>query len=279
MPRPRARRARRACRCSCRGSARGDRCRARCGPLRDRVRARVALVGVVELDDHVCFSSRRRRRTGSRSGRRPTCPEPKSGWRPVPAPIVAMIASEFDATGSESTRMFHGLSAGNIGAAAPAGEHGRRRRAPAPRRRSRAPSQLLQERVGPVEQHQVACAPAPTGSERPALRRRRRRVRRGPRYRSASVARGTHLEGVILVLRRPGRPAELANGPDRPRCPPPRRAPAGGTARASRRDRARPAGTCVPAAGSSRWSKTSSSFAPSRSRVTYARTRCLTSWL
>ena len=30
----------------------------------------------------------------------------------MPVPIVATIASEFGATGSESTRMFHGLSAG-----------------------------------------------------------------------------------------------------------------------------------------------------------------------
>src|SRR5262245_40197173 len=42
-------------------------------------------------------------------------PEPKSGWRPIPVPIVAMTASEFDAAGSESTLMFHGLSAGNTG--------------------------------------------------------------------------------------------------------------------------------------------------------------------
>ena len=31
----------------------------------------------------------------------------------MPVPIVAMIAAEFAATGSESTRRFHGLSAGN----------------------------------------------------------------------------------------------------------------------------------------------------------------------
>ena len=38
----------------------------------------------------------------------------------------------------------------------------------------------------------------------------------------------------------------------------------------------RPAGTCVPESGSSRWSNTSSSVRPSRSRVTYASTRCRT---
>jgi hypothetical protein len=50
-------------------------------------------------------------------------PEPKSGWSPVPAPIVAMIAVEFAATGSESTRSFHGLSAGK--SEQPASECGR----------------------------------------------------------------------------------------------------------------------------------------------------------
>jgi hypothetical protein len=40
-------------------------------------------------------------------------PEPKSGWRSTAAPMLATSASEFAATGSESTRTFHGLSAGN----------------------------------------------------------------------------------------------------------------------------------------------------------------------
>src|SRR5436309_2882047 len=41
-------------------------------------------------------------------------PEPKSGWRPMPGPIVLTIAEEFDATGSESTRTFHQLFEGKI---------------------------------------------------------------------------------------------------------------------------------------------------------------------
>jgi hypothetical protein len=59
-------------------------------------------------------------------------PERKSGWSPVPVPIVATIAAEFAATGSESTRMFQGLSGGNI--AQPA----RRGRWAAPPSRSKA---------------------------------------------------------------------------------------------------------------------------------------------
>ena len=42
-------------------------------------------------------------------------PEPKSGWRPVSTPIDAIICAEFAATGSLSTRSFHGLFAGKIG--------------------------------------------------------------------------------------------------------------------------------------------------------------------
>src|SRR5438477_5789885 len=42
-------------------------------------------------------------------------PEPKSGWRPTPLPIDAISGAEFVATGSESTRWFHALSAGKIG--------------------------------------------------------------------------------------------------------------------------------------------------------------------
>src|SRR3989442_1392594 len=39
-------------------------------------------------------------------------PEPKSGWRPVSAPIEAMTAAELAATGRRSTRSFHGFEAG-----------------------------------------------------------------------------------------------------------------------------------------------------------------------
>src|SRR3954465_11285925 len=41
-------------------------------------------------------------------------PEPKSGWSGAPRPIALIIAAEFFATGSVSTRAFHGLSAGKI---------------------------------------------------------------------------------------------------------------------------------------------------------------------
>src|SRR5512132_1149629 len=40
-------------------------------------------------------------------------PEPKSAWRPVETPIVAMIAAELRATGSVSTRRFQGFDFGN----------------------------------------------------------------------------------------------------------------------------------------------------------------------
>src|SRR5260370_1366477 len=39
--------------------------------------------------------------------------EPKSGWRLVEAPMLAMYASERGSTGSPETSRFHGLSAGN----------------------------------------------------------------------------------------------------------------------------------------------------------------------
>src|SRR5262245_63301696 len=42
-------------------------------------------------------------------------PEPKSGCRPVPAPIDWIICAEFAATGSESTRWFHAFEAGKTG--------------------------------------------------------------------------------------------------------------------------------------------------------------------
>src|SRR5436305_14680319 len=42
-------------------------------------------------------------------------PEPKSAWRPVEVPIEAMIAAESAATGSRSTRRFHGFEAGKAG--------------------------------------------------------------------------------------------------------------------------------------------------------------------
>ena len=53
-------------------------------------------------------------------------PEPKSGWRPVPAPIDPMIAAESGATGRRSTRRFHGFEAGKTGQ--PASRGSRRRR-------------------------------------------------------------------------------------------------------------------------------------------------------
>src|SRR5581483_11835474 len=42
-------------------------------------------------------------------------PEPKSAWRPVPAPIDWISCAEFAATGSASTRWFHALSDGKTG--------------------------------------------------------------------------------------------------------------------------------------------------------------------
>ena len=137
-------------------------------------------------------------------------PEPKSGWRPVPAPMLAMIASEFDATGSESTRVFHGLSAGNIGAAGQPGSMGgaaEHQHRDADRERLHSSS-----RSGSVRLNSIR-----------SLRTRSHRKRKTSPASSPSpcttcsqvsvdfVARGTYLEGVILVLRRPGRPAELAN--------------------------------------------------------------------
>src|SRR5262245_48610772 len=118
-------------------------------------------------------------------------PEPKSGWRPVPTPIVAMIASEFGATGSESTRRFQGLSAGNTAqppssarwappprsstadtiaavltaagvTASPPTDAGSCAAALCARLRL---SQLLQERVDPVEQQQVGSHPLPAVAE------------------------------------------------------------------------------------------------------------------
>src|SRR5579871_1243088 len=40
-------------------------------------------------------------------------PEPKSGCRPIPAPMKLMIALEFESTGAEEISLFHRLSAGN----------------------------------------------------------------------------------------------------------------------------------------------------------------------
>src|SRR5205823_15079365 len=48
-------------------------------------------------------------------------PEPKSAWRPVEAPIEAMTAAELDATGSLSTRRFHGFDFGKTGQRGAAG--------------------------------------------------------------------------------------------------------------------------------------------------------------
>src|SRR5579862_1537640 len=42
-------------------------------------------------------------------------PEPKSGCKPVVSPIDWISCAEFAATGSVSTRSFHGFVAGNIG--------------------------------------------------------------------------------------------------------------------------------------------------------------------
>ena len=42
-------------------------------------------------------------------------PDPKSGWTGSPRPMAAMIAAEFLATGSRSTRWFQALFAGKIG--------------------------------------------------------------------------------------------------------------------------------------------------------------------
>src|SRR3569833_2575722 len=51
-------------------------------------------------------------------------PEPKSGWRPVEPPIEAMICAESAATGSVSTRWFHGLFTGKTGHAGAEGARG-----------------------------------------------------------------------------------------------------------------------------------------------------------
>lgn len=40
-------------------------------------------------------------------------PEPKSGCRPIPAPMKLMIAVEFGSTAAEEISLFHKLSAGN----------------------------------------------------------------------------------------------------------------------------------------------------------------------
>ncbi len=42
-------------------------------------------------------------------------PEPKSGWTWLLSPMRALMRAEFLATGSRSTRWFHGFSAGNTG--------------------------------------------------------------------------------------------------------------------------------------------------------------------
>src|SRR5439155_22305275 len=73
-------------------------------------------------------------------------PEPKSGWSPVDTPIDAIICAESDATGSVSTRAFHGLFAGKIGQRGALG-------------------------------NRSACAEAPPTRSTPATRRTRRRIR------------------------------------------------------------------------------------------------------
>ena len=63
--------------------------------------------------------------TGIPIGAPSQSPEPKSACMLPPAPIAPTIAAESLATGSESTRSFHGLDAGKIphfGAAARCGE-------------------------------------------------------------------------------------------------------------------------------------------------------------
>ena len=49
-------------------------------------------------------------------------PEPKSAWSPVSVPIEPMIAAEFWATGSLSTRRFHGFVFGKTGQRGGGGE-------------------------------------------------------------------------------------------------------------------------------------------------------------
>src|SRR5581483_3447988 len=49
-------------------------------------------------------------------------PEPKSACRPVSRPIEAISCAEFAATGSLSTRWFHGFDAGKTGQPAIVGE-------------------------------------------------------------------------------------------------------------------------------------------------------------
>ena len=84
---------------------------------RDRVRAAVALVGVVEAQART-FGVVRPPTTviGIPIGPPSQRPEPKSGCRPVSAPIERDDrAPSPRATGSVSTRWFHGLSAGKTG--------------------------------------------------------------------------------------------------------------------------------------------------------------------
>jgi hypothetical protein len=45
----------------------------------------------------------------------PQKPAPKSAWRPIAEPIEGMVATEFEAMGSVSTRWFQGLSGGKTG--------------------------------------------------------------------------------------------------------------------------------------------------------------------
>ena len=124
--------ARRGGTCSCRRAARGglpsSAARPRCGrssgsgsargPTRRRTRIARCDVGVaLETTSN-----------GIPIGPPSHFPEPKSGWSGAPRPIALIIAAEFFATGSVSTGVFHGLSAGKIAQFGAFGSGVRRRR-------------------------------------------------------------------------------------------------------------------------------------------------------
>ena len=82
---------------------------------RQRIAVAVGLRGVVEADRDAAGALDDDRDTGSRSGRRVE-PAPKSGWTGAVEPDRARSAPpSLRATGSRSTRWFHGLSAGRTG--------------------------------------------------------------------------------------------------------------------------------------------------------------------
>src|SRR5262249_25722582 len=115
-------------------------------------------------------------------------PEPKSGCRAVSAPIESTIAAEFLATGSRSTRWFHGLSFGNTGQPARRGEPAvEPARASVPVATARANVFMRAAcRLGRVlPRGRGRPPPAPSGRGTRGRRRLHPRAPRAPRYRDA----------------------------------------------------------------------------------------------